>query len=106
MLYVETHWILSCVLNQEPAAPALLGPANDLRIGMPAFCISEAIARFRTLLEHAVRHHASTSAFLTGNTRDFGSSTPAGQELSRAKIKVFSKVGAALGFLSATTVSR
>jgi hypothetical protein len=59
-----------------------------------------------TVLEHAARHDASTRAFLTGNTRDFGSGSPAGQELSRAKIKVFSKVGAALGFLSATTVHR
>ncbi len=202
MLYVETHWILSCVLQQDAEAPTLLRPGNNLQICIPAFCIPEAIARFRTLekeargfrgqlaqnrreasrmrldvakrltvaletaireqdylieqlpaeigtfmeeffsspieqipadreairranalvqthdmsrgdalilatvLDHATRNTASKRAFLTGNTRDFGIGTPAGGELSAAEIKVFSKVSAALGFMSATTVAR
>lgn len=54
MLYVETHWIMNCVLHQDADAPTLLGRAGpDFQICMPAFCVAEAIARFRTLEREA-----------------------------------------------------
>ena len=50
ILYVETHWIMGCVLHQEAEAPRLLEPlAPGSRVAVPAFCIAEAIARFRTI---------------------------------------------------------
>jgi hypothetical protein len=54
ILYVETHWIMSCVLHQEAEAPRLLEPlAPESRVAVPAFCIAEAIARFRTIENEA-----------------------------------------------------
>jgi hypothetical protein len=50
ILYVETHWIMSCVLHQELEAPLLLETLGaGARAFLPAFCIAEAIARFRTI---------------------------------------------------------
>lgn len=197
ILYVETHWILSCVLHQDAEAVRLLVLAEDTcQVCLPDFCVAEAIARFRTIeseasgfrnkleqnrreasrmlvdvaqrlaigleaaileqdllieaipaqltafmerlfaspirripanpeivrrsndhmgsldlsrgdalvlatiLEHASMHGGGY-AFLSGNTRDFGPSTPAGSELRRAGIKFFSKTAAALGFVAA-----
>jgi hypothetical protein len=199
ILYVETHWILSCVLHQDAEAIRLFDLAEDAcHVCLPDFCVAEAIARFRTIeseassfrhkleqnrreatrmnmevaqrlateLEAAIREqdyliqtlpaelstfmeslfaapirripanhdtirrasgyiealalsrgdalvlstileHASTNhfarahAFLSGNTRDFGPSTPAGTELRQAGVKFFSKTAAALGFVAA-----
>lgn len=50
ILYVETHWVLSCVLHQDLDAGRLFDPSPEPpRIYLPAFCIAEAIARFRTM---------------------------------------------------------
>ncbi|WP_437953261.1 hypothetical protein WME98_23165 [Sorangium sp. So ce296] len=52
ILYVETHWILSCVQAEEWEATDLLRLRPDhaaLSVYLPAFCIAEAIARFRTI---------------------------------------------------------
>ncbi|WP_433932527.1 PIN domain-containing protein [Sorangium cellulosum] len=52
ILYVETHWILSCVQAEEWEATELLSQrpeSGGLSVYLPAFCIAEAIARFRTI---------------------------------------------------------
>jgi hypothetical protein len=50
ILYVETHWILSVVQAEEWDAVKLLHPPGQgiPQVYLPAFCLAEAIARFRT----------------------------------------------------------
>jgi len=200
ILYVETHWILNCVLHQDTDATRLLHLGEpDGRVCMPAFCVAEAIARFRTLegearsfreqlkgkrreagrmdlavaqrlavaLETAIREqdlliqtlpgelgtfmdqlfsggveripesheivrrsnelvetldvsrgdalvlatnveHASARSgdlrtFLSGNTKDFGASTPAGAVLRGMGVKVLARTSDALALIAATS---
>lgn len=198
ILYVETHWVMGCVLHQDAGAARLMDGSDDqYRVAMPAFCVAEAIARFRTLekdarefrtrleqsrheatrmnlkaaaslataletatreqdlllatlptqlssfmarlfaspveqvpiddeivrrsndyiddlqlsrgdalvlatiVQHASKHPGSQQrvGFLSGNTKDFGSGTPAREELRRVGITFFSKTAAASGWM-------
>jgi hypothetical protein len=65
ILYVETHWILSCVQAEEGEALDLLHPRpphGALRVYLPAFCIAEAITRIRTKEQEAKQLRAQLEA--------------------------------------------
>jgi hypothetical protein len=105
MLYVETHWISSCVLHDDPDVEQIPADRAVLRRSN-AYVESYAMSRgdalvLATVLEHATTHDPLTRAFLSGNKGDFGPKTPAGAELRRASIKFFSSARTALGFMNA-----
>lgn len=198
ILYVETHWILNCVLHQDADAARLFElDEHGGHVCMPAFCVAEAIARFRTLegearsfreqlkarrreagrmdlppaqrladaletaireqdllietlpdelgtfmdklfgsgieripedreivvraneyvrsldvsrgdalvlatiIEHAARHDGEARVFLSGNTKDFGANSPAGELLRSAGIKGMSSTSNVLAMIAA-----
>jgi len=75
ILYLETNFLMSLALNQDPDAFALLEKAaqdRSLKLAIPQVCFMEAFATIRNRIENASVHPSEVNAFLSGNHRDFG----------------------------------